>query len=93
MIRIHFDILWTLIADTFYRRMAQDLPRFEHVKANRLFRHFINIPGTIVFDGEGFTIKVRSIAHTPILMGVDKLRTPTVVPWLDNRKIQFKWVA
>lgn len=93
MIRIHFDILWTLIADTFYRRMAQDLPRFEHVKANRIFRHFINIPGKIVFDGEMFTIKVRKRAHTPILMGVDKLIIPTVVPWLDNRQIQFKWIA
>jgi len=93
MIRIHFDILWTLIADTFYRRIAQDLPRFEHVKANSIFRHFINLPGKIVFDGEIFTIHVRKRAHTPILMGVEKLKTPIVVPWLDNRKIQFKWVA
>ena len=29
MIRIHFDILWTLIADTLYRRFAQDLRRCE----------------------------------------------------------------
>ncbi len=29
MIRIHFDILWTMIADTLYHRFAQDLRRFE----------------------------------------------------------------
>ncbi len=28
MIRIHFDVLWTMIADTLYRRFAQDLRRF-----------------------------------------------------------------
>jgi len=30
MIRIHFDILWTMIADTLYHRFAQDLRRFEN---------------------------------------------------------------
>jgi hypothetical protein len=93
MIRIHFDILWTVIADTLYHRFAQDLPRFEHERAESLFRHFIDIPGHIVFDGQEFTILIRKRAHTPILMGVDKLKTPITVPWLDNRKIKFKWVA
>ena len=33
MIRIHFDILWTIIADTIYHRFAKDLPRFENERA------------------------------------------------------------
>ena len=38
MIRIHLDILWTVIADTIYHRLAQDLPRFERERANSIFR-------------------------------------------------------
>jgi len=45
MIRIHFDIIWTIIADTLYHRFAQDLPRFEQERANTIFRQFINMPG------------------------------------------------
>jgi len=89
MIRIHFDILWTVIADTLYLLFAQDLPRFEHQKAESIFRPFINIPGRIIFDGTEFTVKIRKRAHTPILLGIELLKKNTPVPWLDNRKIRF----
>ncbi|MFW0859044.1 MAG: transposase, partial [Dehalococcoidia bacterium] len=45
MIRIHFDILWTMIADTLYRALAQDLRRFEDNLAPTIFRKFIDIAG------------------------------------------------
>lgn len=93
MIRIHFDILWTVIADTFYHRLAKDLPRFEHERANSIFRYFINIPGQIIYNGENFIIKIRKRAHTPILLGVKKLQQEFSVPWLDNRKIKIEWTA
>jgi len=47
MIRIHFDILWTLIADTLYRRFAQDLRRFETNIAPTIFRKFIGFLPTL----------------------------------------------
>lgn len=64
MIQIHFDILWTVIADTLYRRFAQDLPRFERERADTLFRRFINMPGQIVYNKKEFIIKIRKRAHT-----------------------------
>src|SRR3990167_8425081 len=64
MIRIHFDILFTVIADTFYHRFAQDLPRFENERANSLSRHFIDMPGQLVYDRNEFIIKIRKRAHT-----------------------------
>ena len=93
MIRIHFDMLWTVIADTLYHRFAQDLPRFEKVRANTIFRKFIDMPGKISFDGENFKIKIRKHASTPILLGVQKLKNNITVPWLDNRKISIEWTA
>jgi hypothetical protein len=93
MIRIHFDILWTVIADTLYQRIAQDLPRFEHEHADSLFRHFINIPGQVIYDGNEFVIKIRKRAHTPILLGVAQLQQPVKIPWLDNRSLRIEWAA
>ncbi len=91
MIRIHFDILWTLIADTLYHRFAQDLRRFENLLAPTIFRKFVNMPGKIVFDGNNFFVKIRKRAHTPILKSVPKLQQSCSVPWLDNRSVQIIW--
>lgn len=93
MIRIHFDMLWTMIADTLYHRFMQDLPRYEHVKADHIFRKFIDMPGRITFDGKEFVVKIRKRATTPILLGVNKLKKGVVVPWLNNCLLRFEWTA
>ncbi|MEA3272629.1 MAG: transposase [Patescibacteria group bacterium] len=93
MIRIHFDILWTIIADTLYHRFAQDLRRFEDYLAPQIFRKFINMPGRVVFDGEKFFIKIRKRAYTPILLDVEKLQKPIQVPWLEERPVEIIWTA
>lgn len=93
MIRIHFDILWTVIADTLYRRLAQDLRRFEKYLAPTIFRKFINVPGRVVYVGNNIMIKIRKRSYTPILMGIEKLNKPFKVPWLDNRTIEIVWTA
>jgi hypothetical protein len=93
MIRIHFDILWTMIADTLYHRFAQDLRRFENNIAPTIFRNFINMPGKVIYDGDKFLVKIRKRAHTPILKGVEKLQTSFSVPWLDGKSMQIEWTA
>ena len=93
MIRIHFDVLWSVIADTLYHRFAQDLRRFEETLAPTIFRKFIDMPGKLIYDGEKFIIKIRKRSHTPILQGVEKLTKPFLVPWLNNVPMEIKWTA
>lgn len=93
MIRIHFDILWTMIADSLYHSLAADLRRFENCLAPTLFKKFINMPGRIIYDGQNFQIRIRKRSHTPVLMGVEKLRKPIPVPWLGGRTVQVVWTA
>lgn len=93
MIRIHFDVLWTMIADTLYHRLAKDLRRFEAHLAPAIFRKFINMPGKIAYDGKKFIVKIRKRAHTPILLGVEKLEKPFPLPWLNNTTIEIRWTA
>ncbi|OFZ19210.1 MAG: hypothetical protein A2Z20_05015 [Bdellovibrionales bacterium RBG_16_40_8] len=93
MIRIHFDIFWTTVADTIYHRFAQDLPRYEKVRASTIFRRFINFPGRVEYDGDSFTVKIRKRAHTPLILGVEKLNRPIKVPWLKNLPLKIEWTA
>ena len=93
MVRIQFDIFWTVIADTLYHLFAQDLPRFEKCRAKTIFKKFINFPGSMEFDGKEFIIKIRKRAHTPILLGVEKLTKPFKIPWLNNMPMRIEWTA
>lgn len=91
MVRIHFDILLSLIASFLYRRLAQDLPRFEKLLAPEIFRRFIDMPGRIRFDGHKFELQIRKRAHTPVLLGVNKLQRDIEIPWLDNRRLRINF--
>jgi transposase len=93
MIRIHFDVLWTMIADTLYHRFAQDLRRFETSLAPTIFKKFINMPGKICYDGEKIQIRIRKRSHTPILKGVEKLKNNFRVPWLGYLPVEIIWTA
>lgn len=89
MIRIHFDMLWSMIADTLYHIFAQDLRRFEKSLAPTIFKKFINFPGKVIYDGDKFIVKIRKRTHTPILLDVAKLQNPITVPWLNNKKLEI----
>jgi hypothetical protein len=88
MIRIHFDLLLSLVAGFFYSRLAADLPRFENHLAPDIFRRFIDMPGLLRFDGRDFEVRIRKRAHTPLLLGLQSLKHPVRVPWLDNRRLR-----
>ncbi len=64
---IHFNILWTVIADTLYQLFTKDLSMFEKAPA-QIFSRFIDMPGQVHYDGEGFNIRIRKRAATPLLM-------------------------
>jgi len=93
MIRIHFDIVWTLIADTLYHLLAQDLRRFESNLSPTIFRKFIDMPGRVVYDGNKFVIKIRKRAHTPVLKEVQKSQKPFQIPWLSGKTVEIVWTA
>jgi hypothetical protein len=93
MIRIHFDLLWTIIADTLYHQFAKDLRGFNTCRAQTIFKQFVNMPGRIEYDGKGFSVKIRQRATTPILLSVEKLNRAMQVLWLGNKPLRLIWTA
>jgi transposase len=47
LVKVHFDVLLTVVADTLYYLLAQHLRGFEECDAPRIFRHFIQGKGTV----------------------------------------------
>ena len=87
----HFDLLLSVVATFLYHRFAEDLPRFEKSLAPDLFRRFVDMPGTVRYDGQGFEVRLRKRAHTPILLGVKKLQRAIEVPWLGTKPLRIKF--
>lgn len=90
-IKISFDGVLTMIADTLYYHLAQSLRGFESCNSERVFRHFIDVPAKIKIMGDEIQVFYPLRAHSPVLRsaGLEKWAPP--ISWLGNRKIRFSW--
>jgi transposase len=91
LIKIHFDVVMTMIADTFYWRLAQNLRGFEDCNAPKLYRHFIKGKGEVAVRQNQITVTFPKRAHNPILRAVPWNRFPQELPWLDGAKLAFRF--
>ena len=91
LIKVHLDLLLTMIADTLYYHLAQKLRGFESCDAQKIFRHFIDLPARVKVDKDTLNIHFPLRAHSPVLRsaGLDKWVAP--LSWLGNRTIKYSW--
>jgi len=92
LVKVHFDVLLTVVADTLYYLLAQKLRRFEHCDGPRIFRHFVKGKGTIKITDTDILVTYPRRAHNPILRNVPWHRLPNRVPWLQNRRLNFRFL-
>ena len=91
LIKVHFDIVMTMIADTLYWRLAQNLRGFESCDAPKIFRSFVRGQGIVdVQDGQ-LTVTYPKRAHNPILRAVPWEHLPQSLPWLGGARLYFKF--
>lgn len=91
LIKIHLDVVLTMMADTLYYQLAQSLRGFESCEARKLFRHFIDMPAKIAVTKDEILVRYPLRAHSPVLRSahLDKWAPP--ISWLGNRKLKFEW--
>ncbi|OQX07621.1 MAG: hypothetical protein BWK76_24620 [Desulfobulbaceae bacterium A2] len=90
--KIHFDVVMTMIADTLYCRLAQNLRGFEHCDAPKLFRHFVQGRGTIELHEGHLTVTYPKRAHNPVLRASQWHRPPSTLPWLNNTELTLRFL-
>jgi len=91
LIKVHFDVVMTMIADTLYNRLAQHLRGFEGCDAPKIFREFVKGKGTVDIKNGQITVNYPKRAHNPILRAVPWHRLPQELPWLDNAKLSLRF--
>ncbi len=91
LVKVHFDIVMTMIADTLYNMLAKRLRGFQDCDAPKIYRHFVKGKANItVKDGEVIVTYPRR-AHNPILRAVPWQRLPTSLSWLDGASLNLKF--
>lgn len=91
LVKVHFDIAMTMMADTLYTMLAQKLRGFEECDAPKLYRHFIAGKGNVAVKDDTVMVTYPRRAHNPILRRVDWQRLPQVVPGLEGAALELKF--
>jgi transposase len=89
LIKVHFDIVMTMVADTLYNMLAQKLRGFEDCDAPKIYRHFVRGKGKLTVKGQELTVAYPKRAHNPILRSVPWHRMPNSLSWLDNARLNL----
>ena len=87
LIKVHFDVVMTMTADTIYNMLARKLRGFEDCDAPKIYRHFVRGKGTIMVSGRTVNVIYPRRAHNPILRAVPWENLPNVLPGLKGAKL------
>ncbi|MCK4804104.1 MAG: transposase, partial [Spirochaetes bacterium] len=91
LVKVHFDVTMTMIADTLYSMLAQKLRGFNQCDAPTLYRHFIRGKGMVAIQDSTVTVIYPRRAHNPILRAVPWQNLPKTLPGLPGAKLDFQF--
>jgi transposase len=91
LIKIHFDIALTMMADTLYTMLAQKLRGFEDCDAPKLYRHFVKGKGVISTHNGGINVAFPKRAHNPILRSVPWNHLSDQIPGLGGARLNLEF--
>jgi hypothetical protein len=89
LIKVHFDIVMTMIADTLYGMLSKKLRGFEDCDAPKIYRDFVRGKGKITVRGKELTVIYPKRAHNPILRSVPWHRMPETLNWLEDARLKL----
>jgi transposase len=89
LVKVHFDVIMTMIADTLYSMLAKKLRGFEDCDAPKIYRHFIKGRGKIISKNGKLDVIFPKRAHNPILRAVPWHRLPGTLSWLNDANLNL----
>jgi hypothetical protein len=90
-LNVDLDTTLTVVAGNLYRMLARKLSRYETATPERIWRHFLDTPGTLDITDQAVTVDLNLRTYHPVLIdaGIADLDQP--IPWLDNRRLRFRF--
>jgi transposase len=91
LIKVHFDVLMTMVAHTLYHLLSQKLRGFEHCRSATIFRQFINMKADVIVREKDITVKFPRRSHNPIIKAARLDRNALGISWLGDRHLRFEF--
>jgi len=91
LVKVHFDVIMTMMADTLYNMLAQKLRGFQDCDSPKIFRHFVKGKANITVTNGQLTVTYPRRAHNPLLRAVPWHRLPKSISWLDSVNLNLKF--
>ena len=91
LVKIHFDIALTMIADTLYTMLARKLRGFEECDAPKLYRNFVRGKGIIEVRDGTVTVTYPKRAHNPVLRKIPWDHLPHQLPGLPGASLTLRF--
>jgi transposase len=91
LVKIHFDVIMTMMADTFYSLLARKLRGFENCDAAKIHRLFVKGKATVSLSNQRLIVSFPRRAHNPILRSVPWHQLPQSLSWLNGVGLEFRF--
>jgi transposase len=88
-LNVDFDLTLTVLADLLYRRLAERLKGFGQASPSKLFRKFVDTPGSIEITANGVIVRLSKRAHNPLLKEAGLTEPTKPVSWLRGRSVRL----
>ena len=89
-LNVNFDLTLTVVADLLYRGLAERLKGFAQASPHKLFRKFVDTPGSITITAEEIVVRLSKRAHNPLLQEARLTQRTSAVPWLGGRRVRVE---
>jgi hypothetical protein len=90
-LNVDLDTTLTVIAGSLYRMLARKLSRYETATPERIWRHFLDTPGTLNITDGAVTVDLNLRTYHPVLIDSGFADLDQPIPWLDNRRLHFRF--
>ena len=91
LVKVHFDVVMTMIADTLYSLLARKLRGFEACDAAKIYRLFVKGKARVSLRRQRLTVTFPRRAHNPILRSVAWHKMPQGLSWLDGAELELRF--
>jgi len=93
VVKVDFDIAFTLIANTLYKILGEKTKWFDRAKPKSISRNFIDIKAGIEIEKSKIKVKLSEKNYNPVLMDWLNSLNEIKVPWWGNRLLEFVFNA
>jgi transposase len=90
-LNVDLDTTLTVIAGNLYRLFALNLPRYPTATPDKLWRHFLDVGGTLHLTDKHVTCNLNLRSHHPILIDAGYADLDLPIPWWDDRTLRFRF--